>query len=129
MQPLELSLPSDSRFDILSYVADVRPLYNAANLVLVPTVVSAGTNIKVLEAMAMRRAVVSTPSGCAGLGLEHGRSVWIADTATQFFEGISQLIDAPELRLRLAQAARECAETRYDWIIIGDKYRKLIRGF
>ena len=43
---------------------------------LVPTTVSAGTNVKVLEAMAMQRAVVSTPSGCAGLGLLHGHSVW-----------------------------------------------------
>ena len=53
----------------------MRPLYVEANLVIVPTTVSAGTNVKVLEAMAMQRAVVSTTSGCAGLGLLHGHSV------------------------------------------------------
>ena len=62
------------------------------NLVLVPTLVSAGTNVKVLEAMAMERAVVSTPSGCAGLGLEHGQSVWIAADAHSFADGIATLL-------------------------------------
>ena len=76
-------------------VADVRPLYVEANLVLVPTMVSAGTNIKVLEAMAMRRAVISTSSGCAGLGLEHGKNIWIADDAQSFAEGVSRLQAAP----------------------------------
>ena len=72
----------DSRIELLGFVEDVRPLYNRTNLVLVPTTVSAGTNVKVLEAMAMRRAVISTPSGCAGLGLLHGHSVWEAETKT-----------------------------------------------
>ena len=67
----------DPRIRLLDFVSDVRPLYVESNLVLVPTTVSAGTNVKVLEAMAMERAVVSTSSGCAGLGLLHGHSVWV----------------------------------------------------
>ena len=59
---------TDDGIRLLEFVRDVRPLYEEANLVLVPTLVSAGTNVKVLEAMAMERAVVSTSSGCAGLG-------------------------------------------------------------
>ncbi|MBV8819085.1 MAG: glycosyltransferase, partial [Acidobacteriaceae bacterium] len=65
-------LPADSRVQVHGFVADVRPLYVETNLVLVPTLVSAGTNLKVLEALAMERAVVSTSCGCAGLGLQHG---------------------------------------------------------
>src|SRR6185295_15546207 len=76
--------PPDNRIRLLDFVADVRPLYVDANLVIVPTTVSAGTNVKVLEAMAMERAVVSTPSGCAGLGLAHGESVWEAETPEAF---------------------------------------------
>jgi hypothetical protein len=72
--------PVDERIRLLGFVADVRPLYVEANLVLVPTTVSAGTNIKALVAMAMRRAVESASSGCAGLGPTHGHNVWIADT-------------------------------------------------
>ncbi len=74
----------DPRIRLLGFVADVRPLYVEANLVIVPTTVSAGTNVKVLEAMAMERAVVSTPSGCAGLGLLHGHSVWVGETPAGF---------------------------------------------
>ncbi len=77
----------DDRIRMLEFVRDVRPLYEEANLVVVPTLVSAGTNIKVLEAMAMERAVVSTSSGCAGLGLEHGASVWVADDPAAFADG------------------------------------------
>lgn len=123
----ELSLPADPRFEILGYVADVRPLYHEATLVLVPTVVSAGTNVKVLEAMAMQRAVVSTPSGCAGLGLKHGESVWMAGTAEEFAGGISCLVDDTNLRRRVAHVARRWAEDRYDWRKIGEKYRQLLR--
>ena len=123
----ELSLPADPKFELLGYVADVRPLYNDATLVLAPTVVSAGTNVKVLEAMAMQRAVVSTPSGCAGLGLKHGESVWIANTANEFAEAVSLLLEDPQLRRKLAQGARRCAEEQYNWSKIGEKYRKLLR--
>jgi len=117
-QPLE-------RVELLGFVRDVRSLYVEANLVIVPTTVSAGTNVKVLEAMAMERAVVSTSSGCAGLGLEHGSSVWIADDAKAFAEGIAQFITYPESRARLAAAARELAVRRFDWKALGEKQRSL----
>ena len=54
---------------LLGFVEDVRPAYADTNVVVVPTTVSAGTNVKVLEAMAMGRAGVSPSSGCAGLEL------------------------------------------------------------
>jgi glycosyltransferase involved in cell wall biosynthesis len=98
-----------------------------ANLVLVPTTVSAGTNVKVLEAMAMERAVVSTPSGCAGLGLAHGESVWIAETAPDFANGISTLIADPEARRRIARQASKIAAERYGWRALGEKQRRLYR--
>ncbi|MBI2688574.1 MAG: glycosyltransferase [Acidobacteria bacterium] len=101
------------------FVADVVPLYRSSNIVLSPTLVSAGTNLKVLEAMAMERAVVSTTSGCAGLGLRHGESAWIADGATAFAEGVIALLRDPELRRKLAVEARKLAETEFDWTAIG----------
>jgi glycosyltransferase involved in cell wall biosynthesis len=115
------------RVYLLGFVADVQPLYADANLVVVPTTVSAGTNIKVLEAMAMERAVVSTPSGCAGLGLTHDESVWIADDAVSFTAGIAQLIENPAKRARLALAARELAVRQFDWKALGEKQRALYR--
>ena len=115
------------RIRLLGFVADVRSLYVEANVVIVPTLVSAGTNIKVLEAMAMERAVVSTPSGCAGLGLEHGASVWVAGDASAFAAGVARLVSEPELRGRIARAARLHAERRFDWRRMGERQGALWR--
>jgi glycosyltransferase involved in cell wall biosynthesis len=117
----------DARIRLLGFVEDVRPLYVEANLVIVPTTVSAGTNVKVLEAMAMERAVVSTPSGCAGLGLEHARSVWIAASPEEFAAGVEALIADPARRASQARAARAHAERSFDWQAIGEKQRALLR--
>jgi ribosomal protein S18 acetylase RimI-like enzyme len=119
--------PADESVHLLEFVRDVRPLYAEANIVVVPTLESAGTNLKVLEAMAMERAVVSTASGCAGLGLVHGESVWIAGTAEEFAEGVAGLAEDPALRRRLAVAARAAAEERFDWAKIGEAQRELLR--
>jgi glycosyltransferase involved in cell wall biosynthesis len=117
----------DPRIRMLGFVADIRPLYVEANLALVPTTVSAGTNVKVLEAMAMQRAVVSTESGCAGLGLSHGHSVWIGDTPEAFAEGIAALIANPERRAQMAREAYDQAVRNFDWRAIGEKQRSLLR--
>ncbi len=122
-----LAPPEDERIRMLGFVADVRPLYGEANLAIVPTTVSAGTNVKVLEAMAMERAVVSTPSGCAGLGLEHGRSVWVAETAEEFVAGVARLVEDPGLRAAMAREARLHAERRFDWKALGEKQRRVFR--
>jgi len=119
--------PPDERIRMLDFVADVRPLYVEANLVIVPTTVSAGTNVKVLEAMAMQRAVVSTTSGCAGLGLLHGHSVWVGDTPEAFAAGVATLIGDPERRVQIAQAAHGHAMRNFDWAAIGEKQRELLR--
>jgi len=118
----------DPRIRLLEFVRDVRPLYEEANLVLVPTLVSAGTNVKVLEAMAMERAVISTSSGCAGLGLDHGVSVWVADDPEAFAGGIRRLIRDDALRGKIARAARRHAEENFDWKRLGTAQRKLWAG-
>jgi glycosyltransferase involved in cell wall biosynthesis len=122
-----LDPPPDERIRLLGFVADVRPLYAEANLVIAPTTVSAGTNLKVLEAMAMRRAVVSTTSGCAGLGLLHGHSVWVGDPPEAFAAGVATLISDPERRQQIAEAAHQRAIGNFGWEAIGEKQRKLLR--
>jgi ribosomal-protein-alanine acetyltransferase len=113
---------------LMGFVRDVCPLYEAAHVVVVPTLVSAGTNLKVLEAMAMERAVVSTPSGCAGLGLEHGESVWVASGAEEFAEGVRRLLRDEALRRRIAERARQFAVERYGWRSLGALQRGLWWG-
>jgi glycosyltransferase involved in cell wall biosynthesis len=122
----EIAPPSDERISVLDFVRDVRPLYVECNLVIVPTTVSAGTNLKVLEAMAMERAVVSTSCGCAGLGLEHGANIWIADDADSFAEAIAHLLANPPERARLARSAKSIVR-QFDWKHLGRKQRALYR--
>ncbi len=119
--------PENPRIKIFEYVADVVPLYRETNLVLVTTLESAGTNVKVLEALAMERAVVSTTTGCAGLGLEHGKTAWIGDSAQAIAAGITELLRDAELRTAIAKAGREHARKHFDWRAIGRKQRELLR--
>ncbi len=116
----------DPRIRLLGFVADVRPLYVETNLVLVPTTVSAGTNVKALEAMAMQRAMVSTPSGCAGLGLLHGHSVWEAEEPAAFAAGIATLIADPDRREQIARTAYDHARRNFDWRAIGKRQIDLL---
>ncbi|MCX6614138.1 MAG: glycosyltransferase, partial [Acidobacteria bacterium] len=97
------AIPSAADVNLHSFVSDVRPLYNASNLVLIPTPVSAGTNIKALEAMAMERAMLSTPSGVNGLELEHQQHVWIAEGAEAFAVSAAGLLGDASLWHGLAR--------------------------
>ncbi|HEU0122874.1 MAG TPA: glycosyltransferase [Bryobacteraceae bacterium] len=119
--------PSGDGVEIHGFVADVVPLYERANVVLSPTLVSAGTNLKVLEAMAMERAVVSTTSGCAGLRLQHGESVWIGDGPQAFAQGVVTLAGDPSRRRGIAVAARHIAAQHFDWSAIGKEQAALWR--
>jgi glycosyltransferase involved in cell wall biosynthesis len=113
--------------DFHGFVADVVPFYEATNLVLAPTLVSAGTNLKVLEAMAMRRAVVATPSGCDGLGLRHGESVWVAEGAAAMAEGIVALLRDAGRREAIARRAEEIAIEHFGWEAIGREQKRIWR--
>jgi glycosyltransferase involved in cell wall biosynthesis len=119
--------PQHPRIEMLEFVSDVRPLYEQTNVVVVPTLESAGTNVKVLEALAMRRAIVSTPSGCAGLGLEHGSTAWIAESAQGLADGIETLLRDQPIRARIAEGGRAHARAHFDWRAIGRKQRALLR--
>jgi polysaccharide biosynthesis protein PslH len=114
-----------SRIRVHEFVADVRPLYRDTNVVVVPTLESAGTNLKVLEALATQRAVVSTTSGCAGLGLVHRENIWIADSPVDFAAAIVGLFSDDPMRARIAAAGRACVESRFDWRSIGWRQREL----
>jgi glycosyltransferase involved in cell wall biosynthesis len=111
----------DPRIEIHGFVEDLRPLYARAAVVAVPLEVSAGTNIKVLEAMACGRAVVTTPVGCAGLELRDGVDVLIRTSGEPFAEGICALLADREMHDRVAAAARATAEHRFSWSAIAER--------
>ena len=96
------------------FVADVRDAYRKAGVVVAPLTASAGTNIKVLEAMAMGRAVVSTPAGVNGLDVRPGQDVIVESAPAAIAAAIQRLSIDPFFRRRLELAARNTA-LRSDW--------------
>ncbi len=82
---------------------------------IAPLIASAGTNIKILEAMAMGKGIVSTRAGINGLDLAPGEDVVIADSAEDFASAIRHLEQDPAQRRRLELRAVETARARYSW--------------
>jgi glycosyltransferase involved in cell wall biosynthesis/GT2 family glycosyltransferase len=109
------------------FVADVRPAYERAGLVIAPLPASAGTNIKILEAMAMGKAIVSTPAGINGLDLTPGEDVIVAGDSSAMAAAILELLADPGRRRALGERARATVERRYDWNAIADRQEKLYR--
>ena len=107
------------------FVSDVRGAYARAALVLAPLVASAGTNIKVMEAMAMRKVVVATPAGINGLDLTDGVDVIVRRTGAEMAAAIEELLSDAGRRKTMERAARKTAEERYGWDRIGEEQAAL----
>jgi sugar transferase (PEP-CTERM/EpsH1 system associated) len=96
-------------------VPDTRPYLRAAAVVVTPLRAGSGTRLKILEAMAMGRAVVSTAIGCEGLDVADGRHLLVADDAGGFAKRVVRLAGEPREREQLERAGRELVERRYGW--------------
>ncbi|HEY1494700.1 MAG TPA: glycosyltransferase [Candidatus Solibacter sp.] len=114
--------------EIEGFVSDVRPAYRRATLVIAPLVASAGTNIKVLEAMAMGKATVSTAAGVNGLDLAAGQDFVLANTAEEMAGAIERLLDDERERARIELAARARVERDYSWDAIGCAQRAMYKS-
>ncbi len=102
-------------------VPDVRAYVAAAAVAVVPLRMGGGTRLKVLEAMTMRRAVVSTSVGAEGLGATPGQQLLIADAPPAFAGAVVELLRDPPRRAALGQAACAFAAARFDWATIVPK--------
>jgi glycosyltransferase involved in cell wall biosynthesis len=112
--------------EVEGFVADVRPAYKRATLVVAPLIASAGTNIKIMEAMAMGKAIVSTPAGVHGLDeLTSGIDVVVEDDAEKMAPAITRLLDSPAARRILELQARRTAELHYGWDAIAKRQQQL----
>ncbi len=100
---------------ITGWVPDTRPFLSGGAVYVVPLRMGSGTRLKVLEAMAMGKAIVSTTRGAEGIDAVPERDLVIADTPQEFAEAITALLRDPERRRALGHAARQLVESRYDW--------------
>jgi glycosyltransferase involved in cell wall biosynthesis len=111
--------------ELEGFVADVRPAYERATVVVAPLLASAGTNIKIMEAMAMGKAIVSTPAGINGLDLEPGKDVIVAQSGEQMAQALLSLFENPDRRQAIEREARRTAERQFDWNVIAEQQRQI----
>ncbi|HUZ00252.1 MAG TPA: glycosyltransferase [Thermomicrobiaceae bacterium] len=100
---------------VTGLVADVRPYLARAAAIVVPLHIGGGTRLKILEAMAMGKAIVSTRIGAEGIDVGDGRDILLGDSAEEFAAQVCRLLDNPELSRRIGNGARELVVRAYDW--------------
>ena len=96
-------------------VDDVRPFIAEGSVYVVPLRAGGGTRLKIFEAFAMARPVVSTTVGAEGLGIGPGRHYVAADDADAFATSVVALLRDPARRRQLGDAGRQLVETCYSW--------------
>lgn len=96
-------------------VPDIRPWVARANMLLVPLRIGGGSRIKILESLAMGKAVVTTSIGAEGLDVVNGRDCRIADEPADFARVVVELLEEPALCQALGESGRRLVVERYDW--------------
>jgi len=108
-------LASPGSIEVTGFVPDVRPYLAAASVVVVPLRIGGGTRLKILEALAMGKAVISTALGAEGLEAVGGRDLLIANPPAEFADQVVAVLSDADLRARLGAAGRRLTVDTYDW--------------
>jgi polysaccharide biosynthesis protein PslH len=106
-----------ARLDVTltGWVEDIRPYLKAAAVYVAPLRMGSGTRFKLLEAMAMERAVVSTHIGAEGLGVKEGDHMLLANDPEAFAASVVSLLRDTDRRAAMGRRARELVQAQYDW--------------
>src|SRR4029077_15495129 len=113
--PSSLLALAGPRVELTGFVSDLRPALAAAATVVVPLRLGSGTRLKIVEAMAMGKAIVSTTLGAEGIEAVPGRDILIEDEPAAFANAVGRLLAEPGLAARIGQSARRLAVDRYSW--------------
>ena len=111
IQRLQATFPN---VQVTGSVPDVTPYFAESTLVIVPLRLGGGTSLKILEAMAMKRPVVTTSTGCRGLQLQAGKDLVVADDPEIFAKEVVDLATNDQRRAALIAAGQEAVQ-RYAW--------------
>ena len=111
---------------ITDRVEDVRPYLARGAASIVPLRIGGGTRLKIFEAMAMGKAVISTTLGAEGLPVKNREQVLIADGEQDFSRSCIELLSNSELRNQIGLAARKLVSTQYGWPKIADAFAEVL---
>lgn len=118
---LKTFLQGRAGLEFVGEVPDTRPHLGESGIVIVPLRIGGGSRLKILEAFAMGKAVVSTTVGAEGLGVTHGKDILLADAPEDFAKAVAQLSESLELRTRLGLEGRALVERSYGWDALSHK--------
>jgi glycosyltransferase involved in cell wall biosynthesis len=126
-------LSSDPSIVVTGAVDDVRSYFSIADVFVNPIVIDdGGIKSKVLEAMAMGKAVVSTPLGVRDIGITDNENVIIAKNDREFAEKVVELLRDENERRRIGRNARKFVEENYSWEkqskILYNVFKELVEG-
>lgn len=124
--PAVRRLADTHNVEVTGRVDDVRPHVAKGAVYVVPLRIGGGTRLKIFEAMAMAKAVVSTTVGAEGLPVTSGRDVMIADDPERFAETVVQLMRDVPARQAIEAAARRLVVERYDWSAVATDFEEAI---
>src|SRR5262245_24631345 len=128
--PSSLRELAGPRIELTGLVSDLRPHLAAAAAVVVPLRLGGGTRLKIVEAMAMGKAIVSTTLGAEGIEAVAGRDLLVEDEPAAFADAVNRLLAEPDLSARIGQSARQLAVERYAWSgaaqALEDFYRRIL---
>lgn len=117
--PEIVKLGETEGMEITGTVDDIRSYVHDAAVYVVPLRIGSGTRLKLVEAMAMGKAIVSTTIGAEGLPVEHGRHMVLADEPERFAREVAALLNDPERRAALERNARDLVEANHSWGQVG----------
>ena len=109
-------------------VEDIRPYLGKAAVCVVTLRSGSGTRIKIFEAMAMGKAVVSTSMGAEGLPVRHGENIVLADDPADFARQVVHLLRDPQRRAQLGRAARQLVEENYGWPSVAAHFDQIMQA-
>lgn len=112
--------------EVTGTVPDVRPYLSQAEVVVVPLRIGGGTRIKIPEAMAMAKAVVSTPIGAEGLPFQDGKQIRLAEQPRDFADAVIELLENTSLRKAMESRARKEVVANHGWEAVVDKVEEVL---
>jgi polysaccharide biosynthesis protein PslH len=111
---------------LTGWVEDIRPFVARGSLCIVPLRIGGGTRLKIFEAMAMSKAVVSTTIGAEGLPVRDGENILLADTPGDFALSVISLLNDSNLRQRLGTSARTLVKDNYSWAKVTEVFAQTL---
>ncbi len=112
---------------LTGWVEDIRPFVARGSVCIVPLRIGGGTRLKIFEAMAMSKAVVSTSVGAEGLPVQAGENILLADTPNDFANCVLSLLGDPNQRRRLATSARSLVQEKYSWPGVAENFARALQ--